>query len=121
MRFCSINQTFAELEDQISPLTIQAFPWQSRSSESPPTELITSPYHSGPITFLLDGEVVQICVHRQLYRKIRSAAADGDYAPRLCHDELRRRKSLPLFLLEKGQATGPRNTQPTIVQLRASD
>ncbi|WP_431355966.1 transposase [Citrobacter freundii] len=35
-------------------------------------------------------------------QKIRAAAADGAYDTRLCHDELRRKKSARLFLPEKG-------------------
>ncbi|WP_410316397.1 transposase [Klebsiella pneumoniae] len=35
---------------------------------------------------------------RQTHRKIRAAAADGAYDTRLCHDELRRKKSARLFL-----------------------
>ncbi len=39
---------------------------------------------------------------RQTYRKIRSAAADGAYDTRLCHDELRRKKISVLIPPRKG-------------------
>jgi hypothetical protein len=43
---------------------------------------------------------------RQTHRKIRAAAADGAYDTRLCHDELRRKKSARLFL-RKGAGYWP--------------
>ncbi|MBW4339281.1 IS5 family transposase, partial [Escherichia coli] len=39
---------------------------------------------------------------RQTHRKIRSAAADGAYDTRLCHDELRRKKISALIPPRKG-------------------
>ncbi|MEL5909010.1 transposase [Citrobacter freundii] len=44
---------------------------------------------------------------RQTHRKIRSAAADGLYDTRLCHDELRRKRSARLSLPEKGAGYWP--------------
>ncbi|EFE22738.1 hypothetical protein EDWATA_02232 [Edwardsiella tarda ATCC 23685] len=41
---------------------------------------------------------------RQIHRKIRSAAADGAYDTRLCHDELRRRKISLLTPPSKGNS-----------------
>ncbi len=57
---------------------------------------------------------------RQTHRKIRAAAADGAYDTRLCHDELRRKKSARLFLPEKEQVTGPVSTQTATVPLLIS-
>lgn len=54
---------------------------------------------------------------RQTHRKIRAAAA---YDTRLCHDELRRKKSARLSHPEKVQATGPESTQIVIVRLLIS-
>lgn len=44
---------------------------------------------------------------RQSYRKIRSAAADGAYDTRLCHDELRRKKISALIPPRKGAGYWP--------------
>ncbi len=44
---------------------------------------------------------------RQTHRKIRSAAADGVYDTRLCHDELRRRKISALIPPRKGAGYWP--------------
>ncbi|WP_250386705.1 IS5 family transposase, partial [Escherichia coli] len=43
---------------------------------------------------------------RQTHRKIRSAAADGAYDTRLCHDELRRKKISALIPPRKGAGYG---------------
>jgi hypothetical protein len=40
---------------------------------------------------------------RQTHRKNQAAAADGAYDTRLCHDELRRKKSARLFLPERSR------------------
>ncbi|MFW0503037.1 IS5/IS1182 family transposase, partial [Klebsiella pneumoniae] len=39
---------------------------------------------------------------RQTHRKIRSAAADGTYDTRVCHDELRRKKISELIPTRNG-------------------
>ncbi len=44
---------------------------------------------------------------RQTHRKIRSAAADGAYDTRLCHDELRRKKISALIPPRKGAGYWP--------------
>ncbi|WP_047060839.1 IS5 family transposase [Edwardsiella tarda] len=44
---------------------------------------------------------------RQTHRKIRSAAADGAYDTRLCHDELRRKKISALIPPRKGACYWP--------------
>ena len=44
---------------------------------------------------------------RQTHRKIRSAAADGTYDTRLCHDELRRKKISALIPPRKGAGYWP--------------
>ena len=44
---------------------------------------------------------------RQTHRKIRSAAADGAYDTRLCHDELRRKKISALIPPRKGAVDWP--------------
>ncbi len=44
---------------------------------------------------------------RQPHRKIRSAAADGAYDTRLCHDELRRKKITALIPPRKGAGYWP--------------
>ena len=54
---------------------------------------------------------------RQTHRKIRSAAADGAYDTRLCHDELRRKKISALIPPRKGAGCiGPVNMQTITVQ-----
>ncbi len=53
---------------------------------------------------------------RQTHRKIRSAAADGAYDTRLCHDELRRKKISALIPPQKVRVTGPVNMQTVILQ-----
>lgn len=58
---------------------------------------------------------------RQTHRKIRSAAADGAYDTRLCHDELRRKKISAFILPERGQVTGRVSTQLVTVRLRTSE
>ncbi|CDL53513.1 Mobile element protein [Klebsiella pneumoniae ISC21] len=57
---------------------------------------------------------------RQTHRKIRAASADGAYDTRLCHDELRRKKSARLSRPEKARVTGPVNMQTVTVLLRIS-
>nr|QIQ16432.1 Mobile element protein [Klebsiella pneumoniae] len=44
---------------------------------------------------------------RQTHRKIRAASADGAYDPRLCHDELRRKKISALIPPRKGAGYWP--------------
>ncbi|WP_241187195.1 transposase, partial [Klebsiella michiganensis] len=44
---------------------------------------------------------------RQTHRKIRSAAADGAYDTRLCHDELRHKKISALIPPRKGAGYWP--------------
>lgn len=58
---------------------------------------------------------------RQAHRKIRTAAADGAYDTRFCHDELRRKKISALILPEKELVTGQVSTQAATVLLRTSD
>ncbi|STQ14490.1 putative transposase [Enterobacter cloacae] len=58
---------------------------------------------------------------RQTHRKIRSAAADGAYDTRLCHDELRRKKISALIPPRKGAVTGPVNMQTVTVQWLISE
>ncbi|VCZ65908.1 Putative transposase (identified by ISEscan HMM) [Escherichia coli] len=53
---------------------------------------------------------------RQTHRKIRSAAADGAYDTRLCHDELRHKKISALIPPEKVRVTGPVNMQTVTVR-----
>lgn len=55
---------------------------------------------------------------RQTHRKIRSAAADGVYDTRRCHDELRRKKISALILPERERATGQVSMETAIVLLR---
>lgn len=53
---------------------------------------------------------------RQTHRKIRSTAADGAYDIRLCHDELRCKKSASSFLPERERVTGLLGTQTATVR-----
>ncbi|CAK9886698.1 MAG: hypothetical protein XXXJIFNMEKO3_03144 [Candidatus Erwinia impunctatus] len=57
-------------------------------------------YADLPLNNVTDAEAFPGLI-RQTHRKIRSAAADGAYDTRLCHDELRRKKSAPSSHLEK--------------------
>jgi len=57
---------------------------------------------------------------RQTHRIIRSAAADGAYDPRLCHDELRSKKISALIPPRKGAGTGRVSTQTVTERLLIS-
>ncbi|MGS2346154.1 transposase [Enterobacter hormaechei] len=58
---------------------------------------------------------------RQTHRKIRSAAADGVYDTRLCHDELRHKKISALIPPRKVRVTRPVNMQTVTVQWLISE
>ena len=56
----------------------------------------------------------------RLTEKIRAAAADGAYDTRLCHDELRRKKSARLFLPKRSRLLARMSTQTATVPLLIS-
>ena len=59
-----------------------------------------------PLNNVTDSEAFPGLI-RQTHRKIRSAAADGAYDTRLCHDELRRKKISALIPPRKGAGYWP--------------
>ena len=51
---------------------------------------------------------------RQTHRKVKAASADGADDTKLCHDELRRKKSRRLSRREPGRVTGRRSMRTEI-------
>ncbi|WP_429867054.1 transposase [Escherichia coli] len=73
--------------------------------------VVVATVNKKPFTFILETErglnlSIQ-AVPRETHRKIRSAAADGAYDTRLCHDELRRKKISALIPPRKGAGYWP--------------